>query len=130
LTPTTGSTEVAENALDLIRAVPNPYYGFSSYENDRFDRIVKFTNLPPQCKISIYSLDGRLIRTYNRNAQPDPARGTDQLITSQEWDLRNESGINVASGVYIIHIDASASGLGEKVIKWFGGIRDFDATGL
>jgi len=124
------SDEVAERALDLIRAVPNPYYGYSAYESNSFDQKIKITNLPSKCKVSIYSLDGRLIRTYNRNAQPDPSRGSDQLITSEEWDLKNEQGINVASGVYIIHIDASASGLGEKVIKWFGGVRDFDATGL
>lgn len=129
-TPITGDTEVAEQALDIIRAVPNPYYGYSAYENTSFEQIVKITNLPARCKISIYSLDGRLIRTYNRNAQPDLSRGTDQIITSQDWDLKNEQGINVATGVYIIHIDASASGLGEKVIKWFGGVREFDATGL
>ena len=127
---TTGDQGVAESALDLIRAVPNPYYGFSAYENSSIDQVVKFTNLPPKCKVSIYSLDGRLIRTYNRDAQPDLSRGTDQLITSQDWDLKNEQGITVASGVYIIHIDASASGLGEKVIKWFGGVREFDTIGL
>ncbi len=130
LLATSGSTEVAEEALDLIRAVPNPYYGFSSYENTSFDQRIKITNLPPKCSVRIYSLDGRLIRTYNRDAQADPTRGTDQLVTSEEWDMKNEQGVDVASGVYIIHIDASASGLGEKVIKWFGGIREFDATGL
>jgi len=122
--------DVAEDALDLIRAVPNPYYGYSAYESSSFDQKIKITNLPAKCKVSIYSLDGRLIRTYNRNAQADPSRGSEQLITSEEWDLKNEQGVNVASGVYIIHIDASESGLGEKVIKWFGGVRDFDATGL
>ncbi len=130
LDATVDDVEVAENALDLIRAVPNPYYGFSPYESSEFEQIVKITNLPPQATISIYSLDGQLIRRYNRNAQPSPTRGSDQLITSQEWDLKNASGITVASGVYIIHIDASASGLGEKIIKWFGGVREFDATGL
>ncbi len=127
---TTGDQTVAESALDLINAVPNPYLGFSAYENTSLDQVVKFTNLPARCKISIYSLDGRLIRTFNRNAQPDLSRGTDQLVTSQDWDLKNEQGITVASGVYIIHIDASASGLGEKVIKWYGGIREFDTFGL
>jgi len=127
---TIGDQQVAEDALDLIRAVPNPYYGFSAYENSSIEQVVKFTNLPAKCKISIYSLDGRLIRTYNRDAQPDLSRGTDQLITSEEWDLKNEQGISIASGVYIIHIDANASGLGEKVLKWFGGVREFDTTGL
>ncbi len=130
LDATIEDAEVAEKALDLIRAVPNPYYGFSPYEISEFDQRVKITNLPPKATISIYSLDGHLIRRYNRDAQASPGRGSSQLITSQEWDLKNASGITVSSGVYIIHIDASASGLGEKVIKWFGGVREFDATGL
>ena len=45
-----------------------------------------------------------------------------------EWDLKNNKGIPIASGVYLIHIDAE--GLGERVIKWFGVNRKFDPSGL
>jgi hypothetical protein len=41
--------------------------------------------------------------------------------------LKNEYGITVASGVYIIHIDAP--GIGEKVLKWFGAMRPMDLIG-
>ena len=33
-------------------------------------------------------------------------------------------GIPIASGLYIIHVDAP--GIGEKVIKWFGTMRPID----
>jgi hypothetical protein len=36
------------------------------------------------------------------------------------WDLRNDNGIPVASGVYFAHItvqDASGGDIGEKVLK-------------
>ena len=48
----------------------------------------------------------------------------DSPITSLDWDLKNHKDIPVASGVYLIHIDAP--GIGEKVIKWFGTIRQID----
>jgi hypothetical protein len=39
------SVQVA-NALDSIKVVPNPYYGFSQYETSQFTNTVKITNLP------------------------------------------------------------------------------------
>jgi len=33
-------------------------------------------------------------------------------------------GIPVASGIYIIHVDAQ--GIGEKTVKWFGVLRPID----
>jgi hypothetical protein len=44
--------------------------------------------------------------------------------TSISWNLKNKQGINVASGLYIFHIDAP--GIGEKIIKWFGVQRQID----
>ncbi len=126
----TGQTETAESALDVIQVVPNPYYAYSSYEGGNNDGKVRITNLPAKCVISIFSLDGRLIRTYNRNesgVNTDPLR-SDQIYTAIEWDLKNTNGIRISSGVYIIHIDAE--GIGERVVKWFGSIRRFDSLGL
>ncbi len=41
-----------------------------------------------------------------------------------DWDLKNQSNIPVASGVYIIHVDVPD--VGEKVLKWFGVMRPID----
>ena len=38
-----GDLAAAETALDLIRAVPNPYYASSDYERTQLDNIVKIT---------------------------------------------------------------------------------------
>ncbi|MBK9638171.1 MAG: hypothetical protein IPO63_10280 [Bacteroidetes bacterium] len=46
------------------------------------------------------------------------------LASTLDWDLKNESYKTVSSGVYIIHVDAGM--LGEKVVKWFGIMRDGD----
>ncbi|MBL6871633.1 MAG: hypothetical protein ISQ95_03455, partial [Flavobacteriales bacterium] len=44
--------------------------------------------------------------------------------TSIDWNLKNKVGIPIASGVYLIHINAP--GVCEKVLKWFGVIRPPD----
>lgn len=104
----------AETALDEIRVVPNPYYAYSRYENSQLQTIVKLTNLPQQCQIRIYTLNGNLIRTYIKDSN-DP---------EQRWDLKNADGVPVASGVYIIHVDAGE--LGEKVVKFFAAMPTID----
>ncbi|MBT4408465.1 MAG: T9SS C-terminal target domain-containing protein, partial [Bacteroidetes bacterium] len=111
-------TETAISALDLIRVVPNPYYGYSAYELTQLSNMVKVTNLPQICTISIYSLNGNLIRRITKDS--------DQTFV--EWDIKNQYGIPVASGVYIFHIDAP--NIGEKIVKWFGALRPQDLNSL
>ncbi|MCH2084914.1 MAG: hypothetical protein MK226_21180, partial [Saprospiraceae bacterium] len=114
--------------------VPNPYFGFSDYEPDKFTNIVKITNLPPQATVTIYSLDGKFIRQYIRNETPSIPEGNNraldqnQITPALEWDLKNSKGIPIASGVYLIHVEAP--GLGARTLKWFGVNRKFDASGL
>jgi len=110
----TNNLTTAKSALDLIRVVPNPYYGYSEYESSQIDNVVKITNLPQLCNISIYSINGVLIRKYKK----------DSPITYQEWDMKNQYGIAIAGGVYIIHVEAP--GVGEKIVKWFGAQRPID----
>jgi len=129
----TSELDMAE-ALKAINVVPNPYLGYSAYETSQFTNTVKITNLPANSTVTIYSLDGRFIRQYVRNEAGAPVRGNNRAISEQqvspalEWDLKNNKGIPIASGVYLMHIDAP--GLGERVLKWFGVQRQFDPSGL
>ncbi|MEM1043571.1 MAG: hypothetical protein AAGI91_13190 [Bacteroidota bacterium] len=102
----TNVAEVAEEALDLIGIVPNPYMGRSAYETDNLDRVARFINLPDEVLIRIYTVSGTLIRTLRKDG---PARSLD-------WDLNTHNQLPVASGMYLIHIDAP--GIGEKVLKF------------
>ncbi len=105
---------VAESALDLINIVPNPYYAYSDYETSQLDNRVKIVNLPDNCVVKIYSINGTLVRTFSK----------DNNLTYLEWDLKNQASIPISSGVYLIHVNAP--GIGEKVIKWFGAMRPID----
>ncbi len=100
-----------DSVLSMINIVPNPYYAYSSYESNRLDTRVKITNLPEQCEITIFNMQGALVRQYSKD---DP-------MTSLDWDLKNHKGIPIAGGVYIIHIDVP--GVGERILKWYGVLR-------
>src|SRR5690606_22758602 len=124
--------ELAE-ALRDINVVPNPYLAYSEYETSSFANTIKITNLPAKCVVTIYSLDGRFIRQYNRNETEFPNEltrpvGSKQILPDLEWNLKNYAGIPIASGVYLTHVNAP--GIGERVIKWFGVSRQFDPSGL
>ena len=123
------------NALKDINVVPNPYYAYSAYETSQYTNIVKITNLPNKCDVTIYTLDGRFIRQYKRNESPgstsdraNPPYNSYQVIPDIEWDMKNDKGIPVGSGVYLIHIEVP--GVGERTLKWFGVGRKFDPSGL
>jgi flagellar hook assembly protein FlgD len=102
------NADKAKSDLDLIQAVPNPYY-----EENALTNKIKITNLPVQCIISIYNVNGTLIRQITKDEQK----------TSVDWDLTNFAGVPIAGGVYIIHVHSSS---GDKIIKWFGGLRTPD----
>jgi hypothetical protein len=114
LQTTTKSADELADALKLINVVPNPYYAFSEYERNRVDSRVKIVNLPDQCTVTIYNVSGKMIRQFKKDNQ----------VTYIDWDLKNTIGVPVASGVYLIHVDVP--GIGERVIKFFGGMRQID----
>lgn len=94
---------VAQAQLQKINIVPNPYWAFNPGERDPINRFIRLTNLPGSgATVRIFTLAGELVRVIN-----DAARATDGTNGSQyaNWDLRNDAGIPVASGVYIVHVE-------------------------
>lgn len=138
--PLENQTEVAESALDNIRVVPNPYYAYSAYEQNQIDNVVKIIGLPDKCEISIFSLDGKLVRKFNRavgtsaevlsnRVETTAGQVTGQginLDNSLTWDLNNSKQIPIGSGTYIIHVNAFD--LGEKVTKAVVFMRPTDVS--
>ena len=137
--PTALEQDDYEGALANINVVPNPYYAFSAYEIDQFERVVRITNVPDRAVVTIFSLDGKFIQQFNRAETPQRRSGSNPgTIFSQttpfiEWNLENSAGIPIASGIYLIHIAApreDGSGIDERTIKFFGVNRQFDPSGL
>lgn len=119
----TGSQDQLASILDMINVVPNPYYAYSEYERTRLETKVKITNLPEVCTVKIYTVNGKVVKTFKK----------DSPITSIDWDLNNYKGIPVAGGVYLIHVSipsVDGSEPLEKILKFFGGMRQVDLQGI
>jgi len=100
---------------DDVYVVPNPYVGYNVIEptnrlpgEARGERRLYFENLPAQCTIRIFTVNGDLVQTLERNSGADNGR--------EFWNLLNRDGFSVAYGVYVAHIDAP--GIGEKIVKF------------
>ncbi|MCX6161551.1 MAG: hypothetical protein NTV87_09490 [Ignavibacteriae bacterium] len=96
------------NAMSKIKVVPNPYYGFSTLDRSAADKFVTFRNLPANCTIKLYTLNGDLIRTLTKS-------GNGSSASTLEWNLQNMENVPVASGIYVALIDAP--GIGQKILK-------------
>ena len=105
--PGEGDGSVVANAVDDVYPVPNPYYNLTSLELDQFRRQIKFVNLPPALTtVRIFNLAGDCVRVLTK----DDA-GSAELV----WDVLTETGLPVASGMYIYHVEAQ--GIGTKIGK-------------
>ncbi len=103
--PTLGDVTIAKNNMDNISVFPNPYFGANELERDKYQRFMRFTNLPVQASIRIFTIGGIFIAKIDK----DP--GTQYV----DWNLRNKDGLPVASGIYLAYIDMP--GIGSKVMK-------------
>jgi hypothetical protein len=102
----TGDRVLAREDVSSINVFPNPYYGVNPQETDRYVRFVTFNHLPEQATIRIFNLAGVMVRKIDRTS-------TSQF---EQWDLKNQEGLPVGSGLYIVHIEMPTLGM-TKVLK-------------
>ncbi|NIR65902.1 MAG: T9SS type A sorting domain-containing protein [Aliifodinibius sp.] len=100
------SQQEKESLLDKMKVVPNPYFAFSKYETSFDTPVLKFTHMNEEATIRIFNLAGQLVKTIRKNNN----------LNEVTWDLRNEAGLKVASGMYIAHVEVP--GVGEKILKF------------
>ncbi len=92
--------------MDLIKVVPNPYYGAQDATIHDYSEYVQFTNLPAQCDIIIFDLAGRKVWEYQKDS-PEQS-----LI---KWNLKTNYDNYIASGIYVYVV--KSDNLGKKVGK-------------
>ncbi|MDP7028066.1 MAG: T9SS type A sorting domain-containing protein, partial [Candidatus Marinimicrobia bacterium] len=98
------SATIDQNSIDLISIYPNPYYGLHEKEESRADKYVGLNHLPEKATIKIFNLGGTMVKEIKKDDQT-------QFAT---WDLKNQYGYPVASGIYLVHVNTD---YGEKVLK-------------
>tara|TARA_Y100000590_G_scaffold125591_1_gene143639 strand:- start:8 stop:1588 length:1581 start_codon:yes stop_codon:yes gene_type:complete len=91
-------TNLTEETLSQVKVVPNPYVARSDFNESANGNRLRFTYLPQQCKISIYTISGELVDVINHDSTFDG---------NEWWDLKNSSGDDVAPGLYIYVVEAS-----------------------
>jgi hypothetical protein len=92
----TPSTPPASN-LEQVAVVPNPYKGSAEWDPTPSERRLHFIHLPSGSVVRIYTAAGELLRTLTQNPNANAGGVSGEL----EWDMKNESGNTVVSGIYI-----------------------------
>ncbi len=94
------TTVITQDNLAQIYAVPNPYRtGGSVYTTPKYhnypDNKIRFVNVPANCQLKIYTVSGDLVWETDHH---------DVDSGNIEWDVRNGSGEELSSGVYIYKV--------------------------
>ena len=119
-----GEHDYQDDKLNVY-VYPNPYRIDATYRDEGYEgrgddswpdfrvRAINFGNLPPKCTISIYSLDGDLVRRLQHNfSAGDPQSHHDH------WDLITRNTQMVVSGLYywVVESDDGQTQMGKLVI--------------
>ncbi len=111
--------------VENVYVFPNPYrhdgwYRQLGYEGrgqedrsrDRVRRIT-FANLPAKCRISIFTLDGDLIKEMEHDVDP-----SDPNVAYHEWDMVTRNVQMIVSGLYywVVEDDQGNSQIGKLVV--------------
>lgn len=109
------SAEEKRQLFERVNVFPNPLFAFNpgtSYNNENPDEpFVTFSNLPQNIDIRIFTLSGSLIRTLTTQD-----KGGGPASPFLRWNLLNEEGLRVASGMYIAIVNSPE--FGEKILKF------------
>jgi len=115
---------IAQDYKNVV-VYPNPYRSDEGYRPRGFEglgqdersnervRRIHFANLPPKCKIMIYSLDGDLVREIHHDKSPN-----DPTAAHEEWGLISRNGLAVVSGLYywVVESDDGTVQMGKLAI--------------
>lgn len=105
--PEDGDLTSRQSSLEDIGIVPNPYKGASDYEVSQLIDEVRFTNLPDEAIIRVFTLNGTLIKTINKQT-PN--------VATISWNLTTDHNLPIASGLYLVNVEVP--GVGSHTIKF------------
>ncbi|HEX9006639.1 MAG TPA: hypothetical protein VF889_05060 [Bacteroidota bacterium] len=103
----TSDPALAKADISQINVFPNPYYGVNTEELNKYQRFVIFNHLPRRATIRVFNLAGVQVRHIEKESDSQFER----------WDLANDSGLPVGSGLYLVHIVMPDLGGATKILK-------------
>ncbi len=102
------SDALAKDELEDIYVVPDPYVVTATWEPQNYfqfgrgERRLHFYNIPRNCTIRIYTLNGYLVDTIEHQSSADNG-----MVA---WDLLSSEGNEISFGTYFYHVDAPEVG--------------------
>ena len=100
----------SQKTLKNIKVIPNPYVAHSNYNETEYLRKMRFINLPSNCTITIYTISGEKIYSFNHNNAEDG---------NAWWDLRTVNNQEISPGLYLFSVETDS----DKYIGKFAVIR-------
>jgi len=92
----TAATPPTDN-LEQVAVVPNPYRGSAQWDPSPTERRMHFIHLPAGSTVRIFTSSGELLRTLTQDPNANPGGQSGELV----WDMKNEKGNPVVSGIYM-----------------------------
>lgn len=90
--------------LEEVAVVPNPYKIRAEWEPGDGTRQLRFIRVPRDATIRIFTSSGDLVSVLKASDYTSPGGETGDV----PWNLRNDEGRGVVSGIYIYQIETSA----------------------
>jgi len=113
ITPTPAQLTTGEVSLN-VKVCPNPYVVTNEWQRHMFKRRLRFINLPSQCTIRVFNINGELVKLIEHHHTSEGGLEGD-LGGDEWWDGLNLFRQLVASGVYVFHVQSE---VGEQVGKF------------
>ena len=101
ITVTAGTPPVSD--VSGVSVVPNPYVVRSDFNETEYGKKIRFINLPEECTITIYTINGEKVAQIEHYSQSDG---------NEWWDLRTINNQEAAPGLYLYRAVSTSS---EKI---------------
>jgi len=106
-----------------IKVVPNPYMASSPFNESETTRKLRFTNLPENCRITIYTTSGEQVVSFFSNKENRHADCENIVSGSCYWDMRTLNNQEIAPGLYLYSVEDLSNPKGKKFIGKFAVVK-------
>jgi hypothetical protein len=114
--------KLTKKDMELIHVVPNPFIVQGGYDKILSNRsvdynAVRFTNVPAEGMLRIYSISGQLIQQLTWTASDLLARGNGSPHGDLEYNLRTKEGLDLGTGLYVFVLTARGENANGQVAR-------------
>lgn len=124
-----GTAPVTDGS-EAVGVYPNPYSVRAAWDGATTrTRKLYFNNLPPRCRIRVYTVTGEIVKEIEHDADANPgdirwfdtfAGGNRRMAGGEHaWDILSENDLRISTGLYLFSVedhDTGATQTGKFVI--------------